>query len=395
MGDRVILHCDCNGFYASVECIRRPELKEVPMAVCGDPESRHGIILAKNELAKRQGVLTAETIWQAKRKCPELVLVGSHHQDYRAYSQKINEIYQSYTDLVEPFGIDESWLDVTGSQKLFGTGEEIANALRKRIKEEIGLTISVGVSFNKIFAKLGSDYKKPDATTCITRENYKALLYPLPVGDLLYVGKRTSDLLRRRYIHTIGELASSDRSLIAELLGKSGEALWEYANGLDDSPVRPYDQQREVKSLGNGLTFRRNLLGSSDIRAGVMMLADEVAVRLRRYGLWCGTVQVQIRSPEFKTISRQHPLPRPTNLASEIAACAMQIIDKAWSMEKPIRMITITGANLTNDDGGYQLALDDRDAYLRHEKQQKLAEALDDIRDKYGKSSVSFGSTIE
>lgn len=395
MGDRVILHCDCNGFYASVECIRRPELKEVPMAVCGDPESRHGIILAKNELAKRQGVLTAETIWQAKRKCPELVLVGSHHQDYRAYSKKINEIYQSYTDLVEPFGIDESWLDVTGSQKLFGTGEEIANALRQRIKEEIGLTISVGVSFNKIFAKLGSDYKKPDATTCITRENYKDLLYPLPVGDLLYVGKRTSDLLQRRYIRTIGELASSDRSLVAELLGKSGEALWEYANGLDDSPVRPYDQQREVKSVGNGLTFRRNLFGSSDIRAGVMMLADEVAVRLRRYGLWCSTVQVQIRSPEFKTISRQHPLPHPTNLASEIAACAMLIIDKAWSMEKPIRMITITGANLTNDGGGYQLALGDRDAYLRREKQQKLAEAVDDIRDKYGKSSVSFGSTIE
>ena len=223
--DRVILHCDCNAFYASVECLLHPAYRDVPMAVCGDPENRHGIILAKNERAKRFGVQTAETIWQARRKCPDLVLAPPHRDQYAIYSKRVNAIYQRYTDLVEPFGIDESWLDVTGSQRLFGSGPEIADRLRAEVQRETGLTISVGVSFNKIFAKLGSDYKKPDATTVISRENYRDIVYPLSVSALLYVGKSARETLQNMRIRTIGDLAHADRKALVASLGKIGGEL--------------------------------------------------------------------------------------------------------------------------------------------------------------------------
>ena len=215
--DRTILHCDCNGFYASCECAKNPQLKNVPMAVGGSVEARHGIILAKNELAKKYNVKTAETIWQAKKKCPDLVIVSPHYELYEEYSKRVNDIYKEYTDLVEPFGIDESWLDVTGSRALFGDGEKIANILRERIKAELGITISVGVSFNKVFAKLGSDYKKPDATTIITRENFKEIIYPLPVTDLLFAGKKTAVQLEKLKIKTIGDLACTDKEKLVKL----------------------------------------------------------------------------------------------------------------------------------------------------------------------------------
>ena len=229
--DRTILHCDCNSYFASVECISHPELKRVPMAVCGDPESRHGIILAKNELAKAYGIQTAETIWQAKRKCPQLTLVVPHHDLYEQISDQINEIYGQYTDLVEPFSIDESWLDVTGTLHTFGSGERIANELRRRIREEIGITISVGVSFNKIFAKLGSDYKKPDATTCITRDNYQTILWPLPARDMMFVGSTTAERLARMGIATIGDIAKAGRDQLRLILGRSGETIWSMPRG--------------------------------------------------------------------------------------------------------------------------------------------------------------------
>lgn len=219
--DRTILHCDCNSFFASVECVFRPELKTVPMAVCGNPENRHGIILAKNELAKKAGVVTAETVWQARQKCPELVLVPPHHQEYVRYSNLVNAIYQRYTDQVEPFSIDESWLDVTGSRTLFGSGETIADTIRKAVREELGITVSAGVSFNKIFAKMGSDYKKPDATTVISRENYRQLLWPLPISEMIFVGKASRTALRELGIYTIGDLARAEPSLLLARLERS------------------------------------------------------------------------------------------------------------------------------------------------------------------------------
>ena len=391
--DRTILHCDCNGFYASVECIRRPELRDVPMAVCGDPGSRHGIILAKNERAKAYGIITTETVWQARAKCPQLVLVVPHHDHYQEVSRKVNEIYAQYTDQVEPFGIDESWLDVTGSLHLFGSGEDIANTLRRRIQQELGLTISVGVSFNKVFAKLGSDYKKPNATTVVSRDNYQRLLYPLPVTAMLYVGRSAAGVLGRHGVDTIGDLARLPRSQAQAMLGKSGEMIWEYANGLDESPVRPVEEQEESKSVGNGLTFRRNLVGLEDVKAGILALADTVARRLREDGLQCQTLQVQIKDPQFRLISRQRPLPHATNLATEMADAALAIVQGSWDLAKPIRMLTITGQNLTEQAAGRQLSLFEGQED-RHERLVQLESALDGIRNRFGTAAIARASLM-
>ncbi|WP_075109727.1 DNA polymerase IV [Bittarella massiliensis (ex Durand et al. 2017)] len=396
MDDRVILHCDCNGFYASVECALNPAYRSVPMAVCGDPESRHGVILAKNELAKAFGVQTAETVWQARRKCPELVLAPAHHKKYREFSEAVNAIYCQYTDLVEPFSIDESWLDVTGSRTLFGSGVQIANELRRRVKKETDLTISVGVSFNKIFAKLGSDYKKPDATTLITRENYRQVLWPLPVGSMIYVGKVAAEKLSRAGIDTIGQLAQADETLIERLLGKAGMAVQLYARGEDEEPVRPAGAEREVKSVGNGITFRRNLEGEEDVRAGLLMLCDTVAARLRRYGLCCQTVQVQIKSPQFKVISRQRQLERGTDLSRELFAASMELVRQNWDLRAPIRMLTVTAAGLGGKDSGEQLSLfADQAVLAQREKQRQLETAMDRVRSKYGEGALSFASLLK
>lgn len=393
--DRTILHCDCNGFYASVECLLNPELINVPMAVAGNPENRHGIILAKNELAKKTGVITAETIWQAKKKCPGLVLVPPRHEEYEKYSKLVNEIYNEFTDLIEPFGIDESWLDVTDVFGLFGDGKQIADRIRKTVKEKIGLTVSVGVSFNKIFAKLGSDYKKPDATTIISRKNYKDIVFPLPVSDLLFVGKASKVTLGGLNIKTIGELAAADKSLLKTHLGKTGEIIWEYANGLDDSPVKASTDSRDMKSVGNGMTFRRNLVGLADISVGVLALSDEVASRMRRYGVKCKTIQVTIKDPNFKSISKQKALETPTQLAKEISETAIELIKSVWKVKNPIRALTITGTNLLPENYVYeQISLIESADKAQKEKQEKLESTIDKIRGKFGKSSVLLGSVL-
>lgn len=391
--ERTILHCDCNSYFASVESISRPELKTVPMAVCGDPESRHGIILAKNDLAKRCGVSTAETIWQAKRKCPELVLVVPHHDLYEEYSEKINAIYGQYTDLVEPFGIDESWLDVTNTLYRFGSGKEIADTLRRRIREELGLTISVGVSFNKIFAKLGSDYKKPDATTCISRETYQTMLWPLPAQDMLFVGSTTAERLSGMGINTIGDIARAGREQLKSLLGRSGETVWEYAMGLDVSPVRRQDESEPPKSIGNSTTFAHDLSGRQEICAGLLMLSDQAASRLRKHGLYCSTVQIQIKDPRLTTISRQQKLKAPTNVTHDIYEAAVALADKSWSMSAPVRLLSVTCAGLS-DCCTEQMTLigDTTEEKL---KNTKLDRAMDSIRSRYGKSAISYARLVK
>ena len=389
--ERTILHCDCNGFFASVECALNPELRNVPMAVGGSVEARHGIILAKNELAKKYNIQTAETIYSAKKKCPSLVIVPPHHDLYEEYSDKVNAIYYQYTDLVERFGIDESWLDVTGSQKLFGSGEEIAAILRKRIREEIGITISVGVSFNKVFAKLGSDYKKPDATTVISKENYKNIVYPLPVRDLLFVGKRTAEVLSRMGIKTIGELSNSDEKTLCKLLGKSGQMIYRYARGEDDSPVDPHAND-SVKSVGNGMTFRRDLCTEDDIMCGISHLSESIAARMRRKGVKCTVVQVTIKDPSLSSIVRQEKMDHPTNLAKEITDKAMEIVRRSWNMRNPIRMLTVTGSGIVNEGENFQIGFFDEEN--KNPKREKLEKALDSIRDKYGKDAVKNANII-
>ena len=363
--DRIILHCDLNCFYASVELLSHPELRDVPTAVCGDPASRHGIILAKNEPAKRCGVQTAETIWQARKKCPGLVLLPPHHALYREYSHRVNALYDEYTDLVEPFGIDESWLDVTGSLHLFGgDARQLADTLRRRVREELGLSLSVGVSFNKVFAKLGSDYKKPDATTVISRDTWRDLVWPLPVGDLLYVGGAARKLLRQYGITTIGQLAACRREMLETLMGKLGGQLYEYANGLDTDPVRSRYEAEPVKSVGNGTTFPQNLTTRVQLQTGIAMLSDSVATRLRHLGLYAGGIQVTLRTPEFRDLSRQKQLSNPTHLIRD----------------------------LTQEDEAYE----QEDLFVapapRREKQERLEAAMDRIRGKYGSGSITFGA---
>ncbi|MCE5235744.1 MAG: DNA polymerase IV [Clostridiaceae bacterium] len=390
--DRVILHCDCNGYYASVECISRPELWDVPMAVCGDPKNRCGVILAKNELAKGYGVVTAETVWQALKKCPSLALVAPHHDKYREYSKRINAIYEQYTDQVEAFSVDESWLDVTGSLHLFGTGKEIADTLRKRVREEIGLTISVGVSFNKTFAKLGSDYKKPDATTVIARESFKDILWPLPARSMLYVGKAAEATLLKNGILTIGDIARVGRERMLALLGRMGETIWEYASGLDLEPVKHAGEEDIAKSIGCGITFSRDLLGPNDIRAGLTMLCDAVGTRLRRHGLYCATVQVHIKNPALHTISRQKRLDANTNSTKELLDAAFTLMRASWNMHAPIRMLTVTAANLTADCAS-QMSLFDCGGEAR-QKSGRLDSAVDAIRARFGTEAISYGNTF-
>jgi DNA polymerase-4 len=392
--ERVIFHCDCNSFFASVETLDHPEWANVPMAVTGDPESRHGIILAKNELAKKYGVQTAETIWSAKQKCPGLLCVPSHHRKYSEISKKINQIYLDYTDLVEPFSVDESYLDVTGSMALFGmTPRELADDIRERVKREIGITISVGVSFCKVFAKLGSDYKKPDATTVFDREAVERVVYALPVRDMLFVGKKTAEHLEHMGIHTIGELARCDESMLRRTLGEIGGTIWKYATGRDDEPVHSYYDKREVKSIGNGTTFRRDIYTKEEMHAGIVMLCDEVVWRLRNENKKCTVVQLTIRDTNFHTIQRQRKLSTPTWLQSDIISTAQSLATENWKNGMRVRMLTVTVSGLVEPDMvSQQITLfDEPNATEHNEKQEKLEAALMNIRRKKGVDSIYRG----
>jgi len=393
--DRVILHCDCNSYFASVECIDHPELRKVPMAVCGDPDSRHGIILAKNELAKKCGVTTAETIWQAKRKCPNLVLVPPSRGKYSAYCEKINALYAEYTDRVERFSIDESWLDVTDGASLFGGGKALADELRRRVREQFDLTISAGVSFNKVFAKLGSDYKKPDATTCVTRENFRTLLFPLPVRDMLFVGPTAAQALNRAMIFTIGDLANASVERLTAILGRSGETLHAYANGLDTSPVRRIGETDPARSISNSITFRRDLLGEEDIRTGLMMLAESVGTRLRRERVKARTVQVQIKDVNLRVISRQETMREATDLTRDIYRTALSLVLKSWRLDQPIRLLSLGVVNFEDEGAPVQTSLFDEPGGGRKGRGEKLQSAIDSIRERFGQDSISSARLLD
>lgn len=391
--ERTILHCDCNSFYASVEIVLNPQLKNVPMAVGGDEESRHGIILAKNELAKKYNVQTAETIWQARKKCPELVVVKPHHDLYKEYSERVMEIYKRYTDYIEPFGLDEAWLDVTGSQRLFGDGVTIANELRKVIREETGLTVSVGVSFCKAFAKLGSDYRKPDATTVFSKSNWKQFIYPLSVRDLLYVGKRTGDELEKLGIHSIGQLAEYDEKILLQHLGKTGSLVYRYACGLDDEPVKSIYEKEEVKSVGNGMTFKEDIIGEEGIKKGIYTLSNSIAARLREKKMKCTTVQVLIKDPQFKSISRQKKLEKPTYISRDIRETALELVKSTWNMKLPIRMMSVTGTGLVREDCVFEQISFEEENSRDSKKLEKFEKTVDSLQNRFG-DIVSFGGSV-
>ena len=398
MAERLIFHCDCNNFFASCEILEKPELRDVPMAVAGDPEERVGVVVAKNELAKKYGVRTTDTVWQAKKKCPGIVFVPPRHHYYKEISDQVNLIYRDYSDYVEPASIDESYLDLSGTLDYYRlTARELADTIRERVKREIGITISVGVANNKIFAKMGSDYKKPDATTVILGEDYKEILWPLPVSDLMFAGKASVKLLNSKHIYTVGDLALQPKERVVSLLGKGGETLWAYANGLDEEPVRKWGDRPEIKSVSHGMTFRRDLFTEEEFLTGVAVQADRIAMSLRRHGLKGSVVSVQIKTPELAVISRQVSLDHYTWLEHEIRDVAMKLIRENWRAGMPIRALTVGVTKLVPADEAaeqtdlFDLLGEKKDTGKAREKQDKMETAVDGLRQKLGSMVVTLG----
>lgn len=391
--DRVILHVDMNNFFASVECADRPELWSQPVAVAGDVEARHGIILAKNQVAKTFGVQTGESIAEARSKCPGLVLLPPHMDRYKQISDKARGIYARYTDRIESFGIDECWLDVTGNGRLWGQdyGEVIANEIRCAVKSELGVTVSVGVSFNKIFAKMGSDYKKPDAVTVITRENFRELLWTLPVGDLIFVGRSTVKKFWYMQIRTVGDLARTDPALLEGALGKNGLMAWQFANGMDGSPVLLDGQDYPVKSIGNSTTTPVDMVTRRDAEIVLAQLCQSVATRLREADMRCTTVKLSLRTTDLAWKQRQKGT-AATCLENDLWREAMTLYD-TFHDGKPLRSIGVTACNL-KDHAEQQLSMFDGDT-CRHAALESLGGVLDGLRARYGERAVRRGLLLE
>ena len=387
--ERTILHCDMNNFYASVECMLNPSLRGHPVAVGGDVENRHGIILAKNYEAKKFGIQTGEALWQAKQKCPKLIIVPPHYEEYLKYSRLAHSIYADYTDLIEPYGMDEVWMDVTGSTKAFGSGEVIANTLRERIKYELGLTISVGVSFCKVFAKLGSDMKKPDAVTVIPKDSFRDIIWDLPASDMLGVGRSTEKFLSSYGIHTIGQLANAYPDLMQRKLGKNGIVLLAFANGEDRSKVAPQDYEPPMKSIGHGITTMQDLENNAEVWNIMLALTQDIGHKLRVYNKNAAGVAIYIRYIVDKQIAGkqwQCQLPVRTHSAAIIAKEAYRLFERSYGWEYPIRSVTVRAINLCSQDLPEQLQFFSDAATV--ERKEKLETAIEDIRRRFGKYSI-------
>ena len=386
--ERTILHSDLNNFYASVELLSHPELRGRPVAVAGDVEARHGIILAKNYEAKACGVQTAEPLWQAKQKCPDIVFLPPHFELYEQYSHAAREIYYDYTDMIEPFGLDECWLDVTGSLSLFGDGKSIADQIRRRMKRELGLTVSVGVSFNKVFAKLGSDMKKPDATTVISSDDFREKIWGLPASDMIFVGKKTEKKLNLYGIHTIGDLANTDPYLLKCLFGKNGLDLYENANGRDISPVSLHGYSPPPKSIGNSTTPPRDLVSEDDVDIILYQLCENVSMRMRREGVVCQTVQISVRYSDLRTVERQLKPDYPNRTARSLYRSARELMKKHRLLEEPIRSLGVRGTDLIRSDTE-QLSFSPD--IMEIQKAEMLEGVVDGLRRRYGKPSLRRG----
>ena len=387
--DRTILHIDVNNFFASIEIMLNPNLKGLPVAVCGSEDDRHGIVLAKSYEAKKFGVKTAETVWQAKKKCPNLIIVPPQYEEYKKYSKLIQNIYYSYTDQVEPFGLDECWLDVTGSLKLFGNVENIAEEIKERVKKEIGVTVSIGVSFTKTFAKLGSDLKKPDAITYISKENFKNIVWPLVTNEIIGVGKSTFKILEEMNLKTIGELANCDISLLEQKLGKHGRILWKRFNCIDDEIVDANMYIASPKSIGNGKTFRNDLTKINDIRSAFQNLTYEISNKLKKHRLEAKNIQIIIRDNQFNDKQLQCELPTITSSSLIITNTAMDLFKK-YKWNKPIRALTIRAINLIEEGTNDQISLfEEKDEY---EKIKKIDKVMFEINNKFGPNSVKFSN---
>ena len=389
---RVILHCDANSFYASVEMLYDPSIRDKPVAVGGSVEDRHGIILTKNQLAKGYGIKTGEAIWQAKQKCPSLVCVPPDYPLYLRFGKKMRRLYEQYSDRVESFGLDEAWIDLTNPGVTIADGERIAQEIRRRVRTELGVTVSVGVSFNKIFAKLGSDMKKPDAVTVLPPEDFQERIWPLPVGELLFVGPSTQRRLAQMNVRTIGELALLDPELLRFRFGKNGLVLKAYANGLDESPVMPTDFRAAIKSVGNSTTPPHDIVTLEDARCIYYLLAESVAARLRQEGFRARCVTISARTTDLRTSSHQRMLKKPTNLSGEIAGMAMALFGERFRDGLPYRSVGISCSALTMDDAPIQLDfMGDEDHRIALESMER---SIDDLRRRFGHQVVQRGVVL-
>ena len=390
--DRVIFHMDCNKFFASVECLHRPEIRELPVAVAGSVEKRHGIILTANQVAAKLGIKTAEPLWQAYAKCPDLVAVPPNYPLYVRFSKLVKDICRDYTDRIESFGLDECWMDVTDNVNDIKGGKLLADRLRNRVKEELGITVSVGVSWNKIFAKLGSDYKKPDAVTVFSRENYRELIFPLPVRDLLYIGPATEKKLKARGFFTIGDIASSSPETLCSFLGKNGHMLYAFAAGLENSAVKNVDHERGIKSVGNSVTAPRDLITYEDIRLTFTVLSETVARRLRDQGLRAGRVSISVRDSSLNTITRQAPVPSPTSSSQVLIKTAMMLFMSNITPPFKIRSIGICAGELCSADRSVQFDLFGE--VKQNEKNEKLEKTVDVLKCRFGNDCVKRASAL-
>lgn len=384
--DRVIIHSDANCFYASVEMLYHPEFAGKPLAVGGDPEARHGIVLTANYIAKKHGVKTGMALWRARQACPDVIFVPPRMDLYLKFSSMLREIYGEYTDKIEPYGCDEAWLDVSDSISLKGDGRKIADEISARVKKELGITVSEGISWNKIYAKLGSDYKKPDAITEFNRENYKSPIWKLPASDLLYVGRSTHRTLSKYGIHTIGDLACTDPDFLLKTLGKMGLVIHSFANGWDESPVATEGYSAPIKSIGNSTTTPRDLENDLDVQIIFMALAESVSARLRKHGFKCNTVAISIRDNSLYHFSRQMHLREPTDITDEIMNTAMELFRNNYDWSHPIRSLGVRGADLVTADIPVQMSL-----FMNEEKrakQEKMDKAVDEIRRRFGYFSI-------
>ena len=386
LNERVILHCDMNNFYASVECMLNPTLKDYAVVVGGSVEERHGIVLAKNYKAKSYGIQTGEAIWQAKNKCKDIVVVPPNYEHYLKFSKLAREIYSRFTDLVEPFGMDECWLDVTGSTGIFGTGEEIAESIRQTIKFELGLTVSIGVSYNKIFAKLGSDLKKPDAITVLKSSTFQDKIWQLPASDLLGVGRATDKKLKQYGIHTVGDLATADEKLLISIFGINGSKLKQYANGLDTSVVTANDYIFPIKSIGHGITTIQDLENSAEVWCVMLSLVQDIGTKLRKHKKKASGIAIDIRNNELQTRQWQIKIDIPTWSSIHLAKTAFKLFESNYNWQHDIRSITVRAINLVEEDTPIQIDLF-TDVRLV-EKREKLDLAIESIRQRFGKDAI-------
>lgn len=392
MRNRCILHSDVNCFYASVEMLLNPELRGKAVAVCGSTEDRHGIVLAKSEKAKKAGVKTGQANWEARQACPGLIVVPPHYDQYCKFSRLLRNIYLRYTNLVEPYGMDECWLDVTGSTQLYGSGEQIAEEIRQTVKDELGITVSIGVSFNKIFAKLGSDMKKPDAVTVLDDSNWRERIWPIPVSELLYVGRSTTRKLMERCVYTIGDLAKTDPSILTSWFGKNGMGLWIFANGEDGSRVMPDGYEAPIKSVGHGITCSCDLHKNEEVWKVMLELTQDIGHRLREYHLCAKGVKLYIRENELDGMMHQMQLPYPSQSPMEIAQAGRVLLEKWYHWQKPVRAVCVTAINLVPEERPVQLDMfGDENARM---KRQKLENCVDEIRSRFGKRSIYAASLM-